>query len=682
MKDVLSGTPLHGAAHNNSNVEVLKYLISQGTDVNARTGEGKTPLDAADTDEKKHILREARTNRSGVTSDSPQAKNLNTYFMVCWICTVVGLPLCVVLIGFPILITGIVFSFILFYQMWKLIPADIARTTPGKAVGFCFIPFFNLYWIFVAFKGLGEDMNKTLRSQGIQYQVNEGLGLTCCILTLCSTFCNVIPSLEILGILIGIANIVVVIFFFKSVKDGALALLGRGTGGGTMANHSKNENPFKDASLFQDTSRHGAGKVVSTDSLFRGKTMSSETDTGHRGIAEKVPGLNFHTVPPLPHLELLQSIDKEKKLWIAFGVSCLLIVISVLIWRVTEIGLLVAIISWVLASITYKLALKERDRKVEDKLKTRADQGDAEAQYDLACWYQRHKKQSEATQLREQAARNGHALAQLKLGLSYKDGNGVEKNPDQAVYWLGKAAEQGLADAQYELGLCYQSGNGTQKDINQAVSWFRKAADQQHGEAQYELGMCYLRGDGVEESWHGAIDWCKKAVENGSNHAQAIVGFKAIEKIDQLKKRTTVIQELGIDLAKRGYKLSCFDSDIEKNSGAYRAHIKIRDVNGEQKGTMYFGTYGSAHDWARSQGYWFEMQHMKYYPDTIIFNHIIHLEGACILIQAYGAPWKTNEPPEWMVICAVVLASYFTIDYPEWVGKSPGAQTYVNAAFR
>jgi ankyrin repeat protein len=60
--------PLHEAAAHNSNVEVLRYLVSvPGADVNARNhweGKQQTPLDLADTEEKKSILR-AAGGRSG-----------------------------------------------------------------------------------------------------------------------------------------------------------------------------------------------------------------------------------------------------------------------------------------------------------------------------------------------------------------------------------------------------------------------------------------------------------------------------------------------------------------------------------------------------------------------------------------------------------------------------------------
>jgi hypothetical protein len=53
----LGDMPLHIAASNHSNAEVLKYLISVGADVNVKNKSGKTPLDVANTEEKKRILR-------------------------------------------------------------------------------------------------------------------------------------------------------------------------------------------------------------------------------------------------------------------------------------------------------------------------------------------------------------------------------------------------------------------------------------------------------------------------------------------------------------------------------------------------------------------------------------------------------------------------------------------------
>jgi hypothetical protein len=52
-------TPLHLAAEKNPDINVLKYLISQGAYVNAKTEFGQTPLDLANSEEKKKFLRDA-----------------------------------------------------------------------------------------------------------------------------------------------------------------------------------------------------------------------------------------------------------------------------------------------------------------------------------------------------------------------------------------------------------------------------------------------------------------------------------------------------------------------------------------------------------------------------------------------------------------------------------------------
>jgi len=187
-----------------------------------------------------------------------QAKKINVYFMVYWICLTAGItlslpftllsivipkqqeklnpdaaPLIAGLIllwyfGYIVIIVGIVSGCMLFYQFWQQIPKDIARTTPGKALGFSFIPLFNFYWMFVAYKGLAEDMNKTLHRYRIQYQVNEKLGISLCILAIIANIpFNLFSPLigTCIGLAIMAATFVVGILFFKSVKDGAIALL-------------------------------------------------------------------------------------------------------------------------------------------------------------------------------------------------------------------------------------------------------------------------------------------------------------------------------------------------------------------------------------------------------------------------------------------------------------------------
>jgi len=126
-----------------------------------------------------------------------------------------GLPLCIIIIGIVPLIAGGVISYVLLYRFWDIIQDGKARTSPGKAVGFCFIPFFNFYWFFVAIVGLAKDMNTYCDERSIAGpRVSDGLALAWFILFLC----GIIPYV---GIATGIAGIVIWIILYKQFADTA-----------------------------------------------------------------------------------------------------------------------------------------------------------------------------------------------------------------------------------------------------------------------------------------------------------------------------------------------------------------------------------------------------------------------------------------------------------------------------
>lgn len=111
-------------------------------------------------------------------------------------------------------------------------------------------------------------------------------------------------------------------------------------------------------------------------------------------------------------------------------------------------------------------------------------------------------------------AEQGDADAQREFGSLYEDGGyGVDKDPRQAVKWYRKAAEQGHAGGQVELGRCYEEGIGVDKDPREAVTWYRKAAEQGYSDGQKHLGDCYRAGIGVDKDPLLAVKWYRKAAE-------------------------------------------------------------------------------------------------------------------------------------------------------------------------
>ena len=82
-----------------------------------------------------------------------------------------------------------------------------------------------------------------------------------------------------------------------------------------------------------------------------------------------------------------------------------------------------------------------------------------------------------------QKANQGDAEAQYNLGVAYYNGEGVEQSHSKAVYWYQKSAEQGDAEAQYNLGVAYYNGEGVDKSYSKTVYWLRKACENFNDEA-------------------------------------------------------------------------------------------------------------------------------------------------------------------------------------------------------
>ena len=121
-------------------------------------------------------------------------------------------------------------------------------------------------------------------------------------------------------------------------------------------------------------------------------------------------------------------------------------------------------------------------------------------------------------------AEQGDAEAQYNLGCCYDTGDGVAQDYKEAVRWYRLAAEQGHAEAQFTLGLCYDVGQGVEQDSKEVEKWFRLAAEQGHLIAQTSLGFHYINGERATRNCKEAAKWFELAAEQGNEHAQNMLG--------------------------------------------------------------------------------------------------------------------------------------------------------------
>lgn len=103
------------------------------------------------------------------------------------------------------------------------------------------------------------------------------------------------------------------------------------------------------------------------------------------------------------------------------------------------------------------------------------------------------------------AAEGGDAEAQYQLGLIYLYGNEEPKDAAKAFEWMSRAAEQNVVPAKRELGIMLVSGEGTEPDLERGVQMLSDAADNLDPGAFYHLGLMYEKGIGVPQDLQRCI---------------------------------------------------------------------------------------------------------------------------------------------------------------------------------
>jgi TPR repeat protein len=166
--------------------------------------------------------------------------------------------------------------------------------------------------------------------------------------------------------------------------------------------------------------------------------------------------------------------------------------------------------------------------------------------------------QTPARQLAERLkqAKTADPATQFQLGLDYRNGIGVQRDPAQAYKWIRQAAIGNLTEAQYTVGLMDAAGDGTPRKLSDAADWFRKASKQGHLKATIlladmsrdgtgtavdliqaarlyriaaerndmhsiiALANAYLKGEGVPKSPNDAANWLRRGAWLGNEDAR------------------------------------------------------------------------------------------------------------------------------------------------------------------
>jgi len=143
----------------------------------------------------------------------------------------IGFPLSIIgsfippieILGAMAIVTTTVFWCILLYRHWLVLQGHGARTTPGRAVGFGFIPIYCFYWWFVAYAGLATDTNRYLEEIGITHcRMSYRLAITDCVLSILLCTVGLIP---VVGAIVLIPAMIVGYILIVQQRNCVLAIL-------------------------------------------------------------------------------------------------------------------------------------------------------------------------------------------------------------------------------------------------------------------------------------------------------------------------------------------------------------------------------------------------------------------------------------------------------------------------
>ena len=178
-----------------------------------------------------------------------------------------------------------------------------------------------------------------------------------------------------------------------------------------------------------------------------------------------------------------------------------------------------------------------------DQLRSKAEQGDANAQFQLGVAYDAGRgvarDHSEAAKWYRSAADQGLAVAQNSLGAMYQHGQGLPQNYDEARSWYQKAAAQGFGEAYANLGAIYDFGLGVPQDKRMAVEQYQAGAEKGSLTAMLNLGVSYWRGEGTQKDLIEAHKWLDLARFYTQRSPDMQLKWRVRGVLDEVKKDMT-----------------------------------------------------------------------------------------------------------------------------------------------
>ena len=119
-------------------------------------------------------------------------------------------------------------------------------------------------------------------------------------------------------------------------------------------------------------------------------------------------------------------------------------------------------------------------------------------------------------------AEQGNAEAQYNLVILYYEGIGVTQDAEKAIKWVRRAADQDHPVALMAMSFFSLHNTNQAQGRQEMVQWLRRAAEQGLAEAQFGYGVLYHLGQVVPQDNPKAYQWIYLAQINGYNETEEL----------------------------------------------------------------------------------------------------------------------------------------------------------------
>ena len=160
-----------------------------------------------------------------------------------------------------------------------------------------------------------------------------------------------------------------------------------------------------------------------------------------------------------------------------------------------------------------------------------------------------------------------------RMGICYRDGQGVTKNIEKAIECFEKAVDNGYFYSAFRLGLLYDNA----QDFEKAICWYRISAEHNETSAMYNLARIYRKEKSVRDI-NKAIGWYEKAAEKGHIKSMYDLGYTYKSEVEPAD----------IELSTMWYEEAANHGDTDALVSLGNTYKRIKEVKDYTKALHYY----------------------------------------------------------------------------------------------